>query len=139
MNPLRFIMLGGTVVLCVIVSAVVQGQEGTGEQVGKKVDKTVDELREGAKIVAGRVQKGIEDVRASVERLGVEGRVYARLHWDKALHGASVSVDVDKDGNTTLRGTVLDEKAKAKAEQLAGDTVGVQRVVNELKIQPPAQ
>ena len=65
------------------------------------------------------------------------GRVYARLHWDKALYVASISVDVGKDGNTTLRGTVADERAKAKAEQLTGDTVGVQRVVNELKIQPP--
>jgi hyperosmotically inducible periplasmic protein len=132
MNPLRFIVLGGTVALCVIVTADVRGAEGTGEQVGKKVDQTIGELREGAK-------KVIEDVRASVERMGVEGRVYARLHWDKALQGASITVDVGKDGSTTLRGTVLDEKAKAKAEQLAGDTVGVQRVVNELKIQPTAQ
>ena len=132
MNPLRFIMLGGTVALCVIVTAGVRSEEGTGEHVGKKVDQAIGELREGAK-------KVIEDVRGSVERLGVEGRVYARLHWDKALQGASISVDAGKDGNTTLRGTLLDEKAKAKAEQLAGDTVGVQRVANELKVQPPAQ
>ena len=68
--------------------------------------------------------------------MGVEGRVYARLHWDKALYGASISVDAGKDARITLRGTVLDAKARAKAEQLAGDTVGVQRVVNELKIRP---
>jgi len=132
MNPLRFIMLGGTAALCVIVTFVVQGQEGAGEQVGKKVDQTIGEIQEGAK-------KIIDDARASVERMSVEGRVYARLHWDKALQGALISVDVAKDGDTTLRGTVPNEKAKAKAEQLAGDTVGVQRVANELKVQPPAQ
>lgn len=130
MNPLKFIVVGGIVALC--VTAGIRGEEGTGEQVGKKIDQTIGEFREGAKKVIG-------DVRASVERMGVEGRVYARLHWDKALQGASISVDVGKDGNTTLRGTVPDGKAKAKAEQLAGDTVGVQRVVNELKIQPPVQ
>jgi len=67
----------------------------------------------------------------------VEGRVYARLHWDKALQDASISVDVGKDGLATLHGTVPNEATKAKAEQLADDTVGVQRVANELSIQPP--
>ena len=37
MNPLRSIVLVGTVALCVIGTAGVQGEEGTGEQVGKKV------------------------------------------------------------------------------------------------------
>ena len=132
MNSLKFIVLGGTFALGLTVTACVRSQEGTGEQVGKKVDETIGQIREGAK-------KVFEDVRGSVERLSVVGRVYARIHWDKALNNSSISVDVSKDGNTTLSGTVPDEKAKAKAELLAGDTVGVQTVVNELTIPPPAK
>ena len=116
----------------------VQGQEGTGQQIGKQVDQAVERLREGAKDVASKVREEFEAARASVDRLSVAGRVYARLHWDKALHNASISVEVRKDGSTTLRGTVPSEKAKVKAGQITDDTVGVERVVNELKVQTPA-
>lgn len=138
MRRLRFIAMGTAAVLCLNVAVAVQGQEGTGERVGKKADQAFEQLREDAKDVAGQIKKGFEKARAMVDRLGVEGRVYARLHWDKALNNASISVDVGKDGTTTLRGTVADLTAKAKAEQLTGDTVGVQRVVDELAVQLPA-
>jgi hypothetical protein len=57
----------------------------------------VGRLREGAKDVAGRVREEFEAARASVDRLSVQGRVYARLCWDKALNNAAISVDVGKD------------------------------------------
>ncbi len=137
MRLLSFSALGSVVVLC-FMAVGVQGQEGTGERIGKKADQAIDQLREEAKDVAGQIKTGFEKARALVDRLGVEGRVYARLHWDKTLNNAAISVDVGKDGTTTLRGTVSDDRAKAKAEQLAGDTVGVQRVLNNLAVEPPA-
>ncbi len=132
MRLLRSIASSSLVALC-LVAQPAQGEERSG--VSEQVDQVMERVCEGAKDVAERVRKGFEEARATVDRLSVEGRVYARLHWDKALQDASISVDVSKDGNTTLRGKVASERAKAKAEQLAADTVGVQRVVNELRIQ----
>jgi hyperosmotically inducible periplasmic protein len=68
--------------------------------------------------------------------MGVQARVYARLHWDKALNDAAISVEVQKGGLITLRGTVADRSAKTKAAELTRDTVGVERVVDDLKIVP---
>ena len=75
-----------------------------------------------------------EDVRGSVERLSVVGRVYARIHWDKALNNWSISGDVSKDGNIMLeRGTVPDRRPRRKPTPLPEEhRVGVQTVVNEL-------
>jgi osmotically-inducible protein OsmY len=110
-----------------------------GWGIGSK--RTSNQIREGAKDVANQLEEGFEKVRASVDRMSVAGRVYARLRWDKALNNASISVDVSKDGVTTLHGTVGNEAAKKKAEDLARDTVGVDRVTNELEVvaAPPAK
>jgi osmotically-inducible protein OsmY len=64
----------------------------------------------------------------------VQGRVYGRLHWDKALEGAALDIDVRDKQVVVLRGKVASAAAKQKAEQLAGDTIGVSSVVNELAI-----
>ncbi len=104
----------------------VQGEDTLGQKIGRKVDQAVNQ-----------VQQTFEEARNAVNRLGVEGRVYARLHWDKALQDASISVDVSKDGVATLHGTVANDAAKVKAEKLTNDTVGVDRVANDLQIVPP--
>ncbi len=124
------------ILLCIPVAA--GGEDNTGEQIGRKVDRAVDKLGEGAKDVMNQVRRGFEEARNAVDRLSIEGRVYARLHWDKALHESTFSVDVGRDGVTTIRGTVPSDPAKAKAERLASETVGVERVVNELQISAPA-
>jgi osmotically-inducible protein OsmY len=111
------------VVLCAAVAA--QGEDTIGQKIGRTVDQAVNQ-----------VQLGFEEARNTVNRLSIEGRVYARLHWDKALQDASISVEAGKDGAATLRGTVPSESAKAKAEQLTNDTIGVERVANELQIHP---
>lgn len=46
MRQLRFIVLGSLVALCLILPRIVRGQEGTGEQIGKKADQAFGELRE---------------------------------------------------------------------------------------------
>ena len=128
----RLVVVAGVISLCAVSAT---AQEGVGRRAGEKVDQAVERLREEAKDVAGQMREGFVDARAMVERMGVTGRVYVRLHWDKALQDASISVDVAKDGRTTLRGTVASEEAKTKAAQLADDTIGVQRVVDELKVE----
>lgn len=107
------------------------------ETLGQQVDRAVEQLRQESREWGQQIREGVEQMRARVERMGVAARVYARLRWDKALVDAAVSVDVEKDGVATLSGTVPSEPAKAKAETLANDTVGVERVVNHLEVKPP--
>ncbi len=71
--------------------------------------------------------------------MGVVSRVYGRLHWDKALTDATITVDSREDGVIVLRGSVADSAAKSKAETLTSETVGVTSVVNELGIAPAAK
>jgi hypothetical protein len=136
MSCWRFAAVGSVMCLCLGVAVSAAAQQGEGERIGEKVDQAIGRLREEGKDLAGRVREGFEEARATVDRMSEVGRVYARLHWDKALQNASISVDVGKDGLATLRGTVPNEEAKTKASQLAGDTVGVKRVANDLKVEP---
>lgn len=114
-------------------------QQSSAQTIGQRVDQAFGKIESGAQNLADRARQEFEKARAAVDQLGVEGRVYARIHWDKGMVGSSISVDVGKGGVTTLRGTVPTEAAKAKAAQLAGDTVGVSSVANQLKVVPANQ
>jgi osmotically-inducible protein OsmY len=70
--------------------------------------------------------------------MGLQGRVYGRLHWDKALEGASLDIAIRDTTTVILTGNVPSELAKTKAEQLARDTTGVGNVVNQLAVAPSA-
>ena len=111
-------------------------EQGITERVGKQIDEAAEKVRQETKNAAEQIREGFEKVRASVQRMSVAARVYARLHWDKNLSDATIWVDVDQGGVAVLRGTVSSEKVQRKAGELAQDTVGVTRVVNDLKIVP---
>lgn len=107
-------------------------QQGVGERIGEKLDEAGSAVRRGAERAGDAVKEQFGRAKASVNALGIEGRVYGRLHWDKALEKASIDVSAAKDGTVTLTGTVADSAARAKALVLTGDTVGVARVVDQL-------
>ncbi len=75
-----------------------------------------------------------EKARAGVHNMSVAARVYGRLHWDKALANSKVEIDVQEEGVAVLTGTVGDAVARSKAVQLAQDTVGVTKVVDQLVV-----
>jgi hyperosmotically inducible periplasmic protein len=104
-----------------------QPQPGTAERIGEKIDRGLNQL--GAEL-----SQAWADVRKSVEKMGVQGRVYGRLHWDKALQGASLDITVRDNQVVVLSGSVASTAARQKAEDLARDTVGVSSVVNELSV-----
>lgn len=62
-------------------------------------------------------------------------KVRLRLAGDPDVKGGALEVLV-KNGEVTLQGIVRTEKAKAKAEKLAGKIKGVTKVINQLKISP---
>jgi osmotically-inducible protein OsmY len=112
-------------------------EQGTAERIRRRIE-------EGAGKLAEEVREGWADVRRRVDELGVQGRVYGRLRWDKALADDPINVDVEKkstdeDSTVILTGRVPDEEAHIKALLLAQDTVGVRDVIDRLQIEPRPQ
>ena len=104
-----------------------RAQDAEDETVGKKFERGVSRIGE-------ELRKGWAEMRAAVDKLGVEGRVYGRLHWDKELTSATLDIQVLDDHAVVLRGSVPSEAAKTKAVRLTVDTVGVVRVIDELAV-----
>jgi len=102
-------------------------QPGTASQIGEKIDR-------GLSQIGAELSQAWAEARKSVEKMGVQGRVYGRLRWDKALEDATLEIKVKDDQAVVLVGKVASPSAKQKAEQLARDTVGVTSVVNELTV-----
>lgn len=111
-----------------------QTKPSTGKRVGEKLDSAVQSLKRGAKEAGESIQQQYARARTAVHNMGVSSRIYARLHWDKELQTSKIDIDVKKDGVATLKGTVPDAKAKAKALALAQDTVGVVRVMDQMTV-----
>jgi osmotically-inducible protein OsmY len=119
------------------LSVGVAQQPGVAERVGEKLDSVGRGLVRGAQEVGEGVRKRFEVVRSDVARMGVQPRVYARIHWDKTLTDARIEVHMLRDGGVLLRGLVPDAAAKARAVELARDTVDVTAVVDELETVAP--
>lgn len=62
-------------------------------------------------------------------------QVRLRLASNPDVKGGAIEVKVD-DGVVTLIGKVRTEKAKHKAEGLAGKVKGVKKVINQLMVSP---
>ena len=92
-------------------------------------------IKKGAASAGDAIKERYARTKDAVVAMGIEGRVYSRLHWDKALTGSKIELTSPKSGVITLTGTVGDDKAKAKAVELAQDTVGVNSVVDNLVVQ----
>lgn len=122
--------------------------EGAAAKAGERLDElgralrrsfaeAEDTVREGLNKTGGTVRDGFARTRESVQGMGLVPRVYGRLHWDKALHASPLFVKAE-GGTVTIRGTVPDEAAKAKAISLVKDTFGVTRVVAQIAVAVPS-
>lgn len=110
-----------------------QPRTGPAERAGEQLDDAGRSLRKGLRKAGEAVRSGFAEMRQDVHGMGVEARVYGRLHWDKALNNAEVEVQVE-DGVATLTGAVPNAAAKGRAAELARETVGVTRVVDQLSV-----
>jgi osmotically-inducible protein OsmY len=126
------LLILATVAISVLLAAsIAPAQEGAAERIGERIDEGLEKLSE-------KVQQAWHEVRQTVDQLGVQGRVYGRLRWDKALADAEIDVDIQEPNTIVLTGRVPDETARTKAVQLARDTVGVQQVVDRLQLELPS-
>ncbi len=107
-----------------------QDQQGIGEQLGEQLDRGLTKL-------GRQLRKGWAEVRRSVDELGVQGRVYGRLHWDKSINGAPINIDVQDNDVVVLSGSLPSEETHRLAVKLARTTVGVRDVVDHLAVAPP--
>jgi osmotically-inducible protein OsmY len=112
-----------------------QQDPGPGKNAGQKLDEAGRSIKKGLEDVGDTIRNQFMKARQSVHDMGVISRVYGRLHWDKTLTSCNLNLDV-KNGVVTLRGSVPSSKAKLKAVDLAADTVGIDKVIDELSIQP---
>ena len=124
-------------------------QEGVATKAAEKIDdfgraikrgilNAEETVRGGLNKTGETVREGFAKTRETVQSMGIPSRVYGRLHWDKEFHGTSLFVKAE-GGTVTVRGTLTDEAAKAKAIDLIKDTVGVTRVIDQLTVLAPSE
>ncbi|HEV3164652.1 MAG TPA: BON domain-containing protein, partial [Isosphaeraceae bacterium] len=77
-------------------------QKGTGQKVGEKIDEAIRDIKQGVDEVSESVRERFARARESVNTMGVESRVYGRLHWDKDLNKAKIDLEVRQGGVATL-------------------------------------
>jgi osmotically-inducible protein OsmY len=111
-----------------------QEPQTTTEKLKAKAGAAVQSVKKGFSSAGEAIKDRYERTVSSVKAMNIEARVYARLHWEKALVGSKVELSAPSEGEITLHGTVTDAKAKAKAVELANDTLGVTKVNDSLVI-----
>ncbi|HEY7309699.1 MAG TPA: BON domain-containing protein [Gemmataceae bacterium] len=95
------------------------------QKVSAKFDGVTERMR-------GKLQNGAGAVRGSVIEASLDSRVALRLRWDKDMAGAEVEVVPVGPGVVELHGTVSDLRQRRRAVELAGTTVGVEKVNDKL-------
>jgi hyperosmotically inducible protein len=124
-------------------------QEGVATKAAEKLDEfgraikrgflnAEDSVREGLNKTGETVREGFAKTRDTVQSMGIPSRVYGRLHWDKEFQNIPIFVKAE-GGTVTVRGTLPDDAAKAKAIELIKDTVGVTRVIDQLSVLPTSE
>jgi osmotically-inducible protein OsmY len=110
------------------------GQKGDAlVRAGRKVEEKLEDLAGGPE---GQVAGAVGAVRGAVASAAIDSRVQTRLHWDRHLAGAEVRVKLRQPGVVVLQGRVADAKQKRRALDLAGTTLGVEKVVDKLVVRP---
>ena len=111
-----------------------QETKTTTQTVKEKLGDAVSTIKKEAASAGEAIKDQFAKAKNAVRAMNIESRVYARLHWDKALTGAKIDLHAPKPGVIALTGTVPDAKARARAVELTNDTVGVTQVEDRLTV-----
>jgi hypothetical protein len=125
MTRIRLASVFATVALA--VTPATNAQQGPVQRAGQAIENAGRNIRRGVENAVARGQ-------AIAYENDVLGRVQTRLIWDKQLVNSVLQLEMRADGTAVLRGSVLSKEAKKRAVDLAGNTVGVARVIDELAI-----
>ena len=113
-------------------------QQTIGEKTEDGAEKTKDAVVKGTKTGVGKTQDGLSKTGEVMTDGWITTRVHERFVGEDLLKDSNISVDSRKHV-VTLKGTVLGRAARTKAAEIAKDTEGVHRVVNQLTIGPKHQ
>jgi hyperosmotically inducible periplasmic protein len=110
------------------------GQGGVGtagridvERAKQAGEKIGDRTAEAARATA-------QDAKEALEDGALTAKIKAKMALDDTVKALDINVDT-RDGAVTLRGTVRSSAERDRALQLARETVGVRRVVDQLTIE----
>ena len=98
-----------------------------------KAGDAAEKIGEAARATGAAATQAARDAAPVVADAGITAAVKTRLLADTDVAGLRIDVDT-KDKVVTLSGNVASAAQVAKAEQIARDTTGVVRVVNNLKV-----
>jgi hyperosmotically inducible protein len=119
----------------VITTAQEPETKTTSEKIKEKLGNAASSIKKGALSAEEAIKEQYARARDSVTKMGVEARVYARIHWDRDLHDAKIELSSPKKGVIKLTGAVADVRLKEKAAKLALETLGVMEVEDTLTVQ----
>ena len=126
-------LFGGLVVL-LIVGGAVAGGKPTDPEVLARLGATVAGKVGGALPDRSQLAGPVTTFKVG-DRLPVEEQVRLRIHADKAMAGAEVEVlRGAAAGEVRLRGVVATAALQMRAAVIASETVGVEKVFNEVAV-----
>ncbi|MFO0908750.1 MAG: BON domain-containing protein [Isosphaeraceae bacterium] len=105
-----------------------------GENIRSRVGSAVEGIKRGTASASEAVREQLARARDTINRFGIEQRVYARLHWDKSISAEPIELTSPETGTIVLTGTVSDAAARARAVALTTETLGVTQVVDRLTV-----
>jgi osmotically-inducible protein OsmY len=116
-----------------------RAQEGVGEKVGESLDEAGKAIKRGLQRSGEAVRESFARTKTSVQNMGIEARIFGRLHWDRDINGSPIELEVRDASVAILKGSVPSAAVKSKAVALARDTVGVSQVIDQLTVNAPTR
>jgi len=111
-----------------------RAQQGVGEKVGGSLDEAGKAIKRGLQRSGEAVRESFARTKTSVQNMGIEARIFGRLHWDKDINASPIELEVRDASVAILKGSVPSAAVKSKAVALARDTVGVTQVIDQLSV-----
>ena len=127
-----------TLVAAPVFARVTPAQQTIGEKTEDGAEKTKDAVVKGTKTAIDKTKDGLSKTGEVMTDGWIWTRVHERFVGEALLKDSNISVDSRKHV-VTLKGTVMGRAARTKAAEIAKDTEGVHRVVNQLTIGPKHQ
>ena len=103
-----------------------------------RVDNKISVNPDADKAITERAKAGLSKAGEKIDDAWITTKVKWFFLGEDELKGSEINVDT-KQNVVTLKGTVSSEAGRTRAKQLAADTDGVKRVVDELTIAAKAK
>jgi len=112
-----------------------EGAVKVGEKTKEGAVKVGEKTKEVAKGAGEKTKEGASKVGSEITDAWILTKVKSQFVGEDVLKGSDINVDCDKH-IVTLRGTVPTAAARARAMEIARQTDGVQRAIDQLTIGP---